>query len=91
MTNKKVINRIILSFFFILSVIFIVLIMRLTKYNCFWGDDFVYAIYQKGENVFDCLFGDIRLEHGGYYLGQFLIKFISIKESYSFFPNSRTR
>ncbi len=62
--------------FFILSLAGIIFIRYYSAYNCFWGDDFEFSIYSPNEGIFDCLFGPNRLEHGGYYLGAFLCKFI---------------
>lgn len=59
------------------SIILIILMMFLTKYCCFFGDDFYYSIYIKNEKYFDCLFGASRFGHGGYYIGLFLTKFLS--------------
>ena len=44
---------------------------------CFCGEDFNFATYFQNESVFDCLFGESRFQHGGYYVGLFLCKFLS--------------
>ena len=50
--------------------------------GCFCGDDFNFANYYNNEKIFDCLFGSSRFQHGGYYIGLFLCKFLSFG-----FPN----
>ena len=60
---------------------FIILIVSvyfayISRYNCFWGDDFWYGRYKLGEGIFDCLkFND----HGEGYFGYFIFKFLVMK------------
>gem|GEM_PF-2617426 len=56
---------------------FIFAAVYMSRNCCFWGDDYEFAMYQNGEGIFGCLFGINRLEHGGYYIGKFLCKFLS--------------
>lgn len=74
-TLKKIIYYICL---FSIAVFIICFFTDLSRYCSFWGDDSFYAVYSHAyETYFDCLFGDVRNEHGGYYIGLFLCKFLS--------------
>ena len=58
----------------IISLLFILLILYLSKHCCFWNDDAWFSLYGGNEKIFDCLISD---SHGGKYIGQFLDKFFS--------------
>lgn len=66
----------------LISLAFISAAAYMSRNCCFWGDDYEFAMYQNGEGIFGCLFGQNRFEHGGYYIGKFLCKFLSFG-----FPN----
>lgn len=74
-SNKK--KLFIAAFLSVIFLIIIFLTALLSKNCCFCGDDFNYGNYYTGEKLFDCLIGSSRLQHGGYYIGMFLCKFIS--------------
>lgn len=76
---NKIYRFLIYLLFFVVSIAGIIFIRYYSAYNCFWGDDFEFSIYSPNEGVFDCLFGPNRLEHGGYYIGAFLDKFMCFK------------
>ncbi len=58
----------------IISLLFILLIVYISRYCCFYGDDAWFSLYADNEKIFDCLTSD---SHGGKYIGQFLDKFFS--------------
>ena len=75
---KEHINK--LSYFtiFLISIIVIIIMSSLSKYNSFWGDDIYFSIYGIYENIFSCLVEKGYLQtHGGSYIGLFLNKFLS--------------
>ena len=78
MINNKLSIKIKNIFFYstigIISFLFILFIVYISRYCCFWGDDAWYSLYMLDEKMFDCL---IEGHHGAKYLGMFLDKFFS--------------
>ncbi|MBQ8762281.1 MAG: hypothetical protein IJZ26_03135, partial [Clostridia bacterium] len=74
----KITNRVVSLLVIFLSALIVPIIVYLTFYGSFWGDDIYFSHYTHGENLFGCLVEEeFAQQHGGRYIGMFLGKFFS--------------
>ncbi len=70
-------NKLIFILICFISILLICVYSYFNRYNCLYNDNFNYGTYYVGERIFDCLFKDAFLVHGGGYTTLFLTKFFN--------------